>query len=69
MWIMSESSIDDLRARLQSLPREALRQIVEDAVNPRREDALAPDGSRMIRVPAQGGRTLSFRFSADDLRL
>ncbi len=66
---MSESSIDDLRARLQSLPREVLRQIVEDAVSPKREDAPAPDGSRMIRVPATGGRTLSFRFSADDLRL
>jgi hypothetical protein len=63
------SSSDDLRARLAALPPDALRAILENAVSPVQEDAPAADGSRIIRVPAEGGRVLSFRLSADDLRL
>jgi hypothetical protein len=59
----------ELRAHLQSLPRETLRAIVENALAPNKEEPIAPDGSQVIRVPAEGGRTLAFRYSADDLNL
>ena len=65
----SVADYDALRARLASLPRETLRAIVEQAVAPRQDDGPAPDGSKIIRIPAAGGRLLSFRLSADDLRL
>ena len=60
---------DALRARLAALPPDALRAILETAVAPAEDDAPAPDGSRIIRVPGADGRTLNFRLSADDLRL
>jgi hypothetical protein len=59
----------ELRARLAALPRETLRRIVEDAVAPPRPEPTAPDGSQLLTVPGPGGRALSFRLSADDLRL
>jgi hypothetical protein len=62
--------MSDLRARLAQLPRETLRQILEAAVAPpTQNEATAADGSRVIRVPVDGGRTLAFRLSADDLAL
>ena len=63
------SSLTDLRARLAALPPDALRAILENAVSPAPDDVPAPDGSRIIRVAGADGRTLSFRLSADDLRL
>ena len=62
-------SSDDLRARLAALSPSTLRAILENAVAPAQEDAPDPDGSRVIRVPGEDGRPLSFRLSADDLRL
>ena len=58
-----------LRARLAALPPDVLRTILETAVAPPEDDAPAPDGSRIIRVPGADGRALAFRLSADDLRL
>ena len=58
-----------LRARLAALPPDVLRTILETAVSPAPEEPTAPDGSRVIRVPGADGRALSFRLSADDLRL
>ena len=65
----SSSDAAALRARLQSLPPDTLRAILESAVAPQQDDAPAADGSRVIRVPSENGRVLSFRLSADDLRL
>ncbi len=65
----SSSDTADLRARLAALPPSALRAILENAVAPQQEEAPAPDGSKIIRVPGEDGRSLSFRLSADDLRL
>ncbi len=65
----SSSDTADLRARLAALPPSVLRTILEDAVAPQQEEATAPDGSRVVRVPGEDGRPLSFRLSADDLRL
>lgn len=62
-------SSSDLRARLRDLPPDVLRSIVESAVAPVRDDAPAPDGSTLVRVPGPDGRVLSYRLSADDLRL
>ena len=64
---MSDAATD-LRARLAQLPPSTLRAILENAVTPTQEEAPAPDGSRVIRIPGEGG-PLSFRLSADDLRL
>ncbi len=65
----ASKSSADLRSRLRALPRETLRAILESAIQPQEDDAPAPDGSKVIRIPGPGGRTLAFRFSADDLRL
>ncbi len=51
------SSSDDLRARLAALPPDTLRAILEQAVAPQQDDAPAPDGSRVIRVPGENGHT------------
>ena len=66
---MSDLTTAALRARLAALPRETLRAIVEQAVAPKQDDTPASDGSKIIRVPAAGGRLLSYCLSADDLRL
>lgn len=65
----SDLDADALRARLRALPADALRAILEGAVAPQHEDAPSADGSRVVRVPGEDGRVLSFRLSADDLRL
>lgn len=59
----------NLRARLRALSPDVLRDLVAAAVAPTSDDAPAPDGSRIIRVPGPGGRILAFRLSADDLNL
>ena len=64
------NSAQDLRAALAALPRETLRQILETAVQPAPAPSSPnPDGSMVIHVPTDQGRTLAFRLSADDLRL
>ena len=63
------SDVAALRARLAALPPDTLRAILESAVTPTPDDAPAPDGSRVIRIPGPDGRALAFRLSADDLRL
>jgi hypothetical protein len=69
MSSLSDPTPDTLRARLATLPPDTLRAILEQAVAPAHDDAPAPDGSRIIRIPGEHGRLLSFRLSADDLRL